>query len=66
MVVEPVIVGISDKARIESDLFWRSYVIEMRRLLKIPQIVFVLERRHRGERVADDVAPGEESVAMVY
>jgi len=64
MIVEPVIVDIIDKARIESYLFWWPYVVEIRRVLKIPQIVVVLEPRHRGERVADGPAPGgEKSVA---
>ena len=48
MVVESVIVGIVDEARVESYLFRRSYVIEIRRVLEIPQIVVVLEHRHRG------------------
>lgn len=30
MVIESVIVGILDKARIESYLFWGSYVVELR------------------------------------
>ena len=48
MIVESVIVGIIDEARIESYLFWGPYVVETRRVLKNPQIVFVLEPRHRG------------------
>jgi len=36
MVIEPVIVGIIDEARIESYLFWWSYVVELRRMLETP------------------------------
>ena len=59
MVVESVTVGIVDKARVESDLFRRSYIMEIRRVLKISQIVVVLEHRHWGEWVADGTASGE-------
>lgn len=60
MVVESVIVGIIDKARIESDLFWRPDIIEIGRLLKIPQIIVVLGSRHGGGRAADGIASGGE------
>ena len=36
MVIEPVIVGIIDKAGIESYLFWWSYLVELRRLFETP------------------------------
>ena len=36
MVIEPVIVGIIDKARIKSYLFWGSYVVELRRVFETP------------------------------
>jgi len=66
MIVEPVIVGVIDEARIESYLFWGSYVVEIRRVLKNPQIVVVLEPRHtRGGRAEDGPTYlGEKSVAV--
>jgi hypothetical protein len=51
MVVEPVVVDIIDKARIESYLFRRSYVVKLRGMFETPQIVVILKSRHRGERV---------------
>lgn len=63
MVVEPVIVVIIDKTRVESYLFWRPYVVEIRRVLKTPQIVVVLEPRHRREQAADGAGSKEKSVA---
>ena len=50
MIVEPIIVGTIDKARIERYLFWKPYIVEWRRVLETPQIVVVLGPRHRGER----------------
>ena len=53
MIVEPVIVGVIDEARIESYLFWGSYIVKIGRVLKNPQVVVVLEPRHRGGRTED-------------
>ena len=50
MVIEPVIVAIIDKARIESYLLWGPNVVEVGRMLKTPQVVVILEPRHMGER----------------
>ena len=50
MIVEPVIVDIIDKARIESYLLRGTNVVEMGRMLKTPQVVVILEPRHMGER----------------
>ena len=63
MIVESVIVGVIDEARIESYLLWGPHVVETRRMLKNPQIVFVLEPRHRGGRAVDGLTPREKSVA---
>jgi len=62
MIVESVIVGIIDGARIESHSSRRPYVVEIRRVLKTHQIVLVLEPRNEGERAADGPTPGEKSV----
>ena len=59
MVVESVMVGVVYKARVVGYLFRRSYVVEVRGVLKIPQIVVVLEHRHGGGWVGDGTAPGE-------
>ena len=53
MVIEPVIVAIIDKTRIESYLFWGSYIGKVRWALEVPQVVLVLGPRHRRERVVD-------------
>jgi hypothetical protein len=47
MVVEPVIVDIIDKARIERYLFRGPYVVKMGWMVKTSQIVVVLRSRHR-------------------
>ena len=48
MIVEPVIVDIIDKTRIECNLFWRPNVIKLRGVPEAPQIVVVLGPWHRG------------------
>lgn len=69
-VVESVIVGIIDKARIESYLLWRPNVVERGRVLKTSQVVVVLESRHRrndqrtGPRQEESVAVGQVSASV--
>ena len=55
MIVKPIVVGVVDKAGIEGNLFRRSNIVELWRVFETPQVVFIVDTRHRGEqRAADD------------
>ena len=56
IVVEPVIVGVIGKARIESYLFWGANAVESRKEFEIHHVVVVPEPGHRGERTVEGVA----------
>jgi hypothetical protein len=52
-------VGVIDKARIESYLFWRPKAMESRKELEIPHVIVELKPGHWGERAVEGVALGE-------